>query len=91
LGARIQLLCPFGLVGWLVEKVSIFKITVDYDTCTACEVCAKTCPSTAMEAILKREKIIPDCFSCGSCIDVCPTKSISFEAGQRKKPPKDKF
>jgi hypothetical protein len=25
-------LCPFGLVGWIVEKVSLFKINVNYQT-----------------------------------------------------------
>ncbi len=86
-----QLFCPFGLVGWLIEKISVFKVKVNYDTCVACEVCAKACPSTAMEAILKREKTIPDCFSCGSCIDVCPTGSVRFQAGKRQKPPEGKF
>ncbi|RWX42989.1 4Fe-4S binding domain-containing protein [Candidatus Electrothrix aarhusensis] len=47
-----QLFCPFGLVGWLIEKISVFKVKVNYDTCVACEACAKACPSTAMEAIL---------------------------------------
>ena len=86
-----QLFCPFGLAGWLVEKISIFKVKVNYDTCVACEACTKACPSTAMEAILKREKTIPDCFSCGSCIDVCPTGSVQFRAGKRQKPPVGKF
>ncbi|CAK8722372.1 4Fe-4S binding domain-containing protein [Candidatus Electrothrix aarhusensis] len=86
-----QLFCPFGLVGWLIEKISVFKVKVNYDTCVACEACAKACPSTAMEAILKREKTIPDCFSCGSCIDVCPTQSIRFQAGKSQKPPEGKF
>lgn len=82
--------CPFGLVGWLVEKFSLTKIKVDYDTCIACEACAKACPSTVMGAILKQDKTIPDCFSCGTCIGVCPTDSISFGKG-RQAPPPDKF
>ena len=86
-----QMFCPFGLVGWFIEKIAVFKIKVNYDTCIACEACAKACPSTVMEAILKREKTIPDCFSCGSCIDVCPTQSIQFQAGKRQKPPVGKF
>ncbi|XCN72701.1 MAG: 4Fe-4S dicluster domain-containing protein [Candidatus Electrothrix aestuarii] len=86
-----QLFCPFGLVGWLVEKASIFKVKVNYDTCIGCEACTKACPSTAMEAILKQEKTIPDCFSCASCIDVCPTGSVQFQAGKREKPPEGKF
>ncbi|MCI5127665.1 MAG: 4Fe-4S dicluster domain-containing protein, partial [Candidatus Electrothrix sp. AUS3] len=69
----------------------IFKVKVNYDTCVACQACTKACPSTAMEAILKREKTIPDCFSCGSCIDVCPTGSVQFRAGKRVKPPEGKF
>ncbi|MCK5034523.1 MAG: 4Fe-4S binding protein [Candidatus Sabulitectum sp.] len=84
-------LCPYGLVGWLVEKISINRIHVNYESCIACDACSKACPSTAMEAILKRKKTIPDCFSCGTCIGVCPTQSISFKKGKRLVPPPGKF
>ncbi len=86
-----HLFCPFGLVGWLVEKISIFRIVVDYKKCIGCEKCAKACPSTVMESILKRNKIIADCFSCGSCMEVCPAEAIEFKKGKRRKPPVDKF
>ncbi|HEX2965386.1 MAG TPA: 4Fe-4S binding protein [Syntrophorhabdaceae bacterium] len=86
-----HLFCPFGLVSWFVEKISRFKIQVNYDTCIACETCAKACPSSVMEAILKRKKMIPDCFSCTTCIGVCPTNSISFKTGRRAIPPEGKF
>jgi NAD-dependent dihydropyrimidine dehydrogenase PreA subunit len=83
--------CPFGLVGWLVEKISLFKINVNYETCIACEACAKACPSTVMNAILKQEQTVPDCFACATCIHTCPTNSIHFEAKKRNKPPSGKF
>lgn len=86
-----HLFCPFGLVGWLTEKVSIYKINVDYDTCTACEACTKACPSTVMNAILKQEQTIPDCFACGNCIDVCPVNAVHFRSGKRNIPPAGKF
>jgi Pyruvate/2-oxoacid:ferredoxin oxidoreductase delta subunit len=86
-----QLFCPFGLVGWLVEKISIFKIKVDYDTCIGCEACTMACPSTVMGAILKQDRVIPDCFACGTCMNVCPTDSITLQTGKRSKPPADKF
>jgi len=86
-----QMFCPFGLVGWLVEKTSLFKVKVDYDSCISCEACAKACPSTVMNAILKRTNVIPDCFACGTCINICPTDSIRFQVGKRQLPPKDKF
>ena len=86
-----HLFCPFGLVGWLLEKISLFRIRVNYDTCIACRACERTCPSTVMGAILKRDRTIPDCFACASCIQVCPTHSISLARGKRGRPPEGKF
>jgi polyferredoxin len=86
-----HLFCPFGLAGWLVEKLAIFKIKVNYNTCISCEACSKACPTNVMDSILKQDKTIPDCFSCGVCLEVCPTKSISFSAGKREKVPVGKF
>jgi polyferredoxin len=85
-------LCPFGLVGWVVEKLSLIKINVNYDTCIACKKCAEACPSTVMNAILTRtKKTIPDCFACYNCREVCPTESISFSTNKRTLPPKGHF
>ena len=87
-----HLFCPFGLVGWFTEKISLIKIKVNYKTCIACEKCVSACPSTVMGAILKRnKKTIPDCFSCNTCIDVCPTDSINFSTGNRTLPPAGHF
>jgi polyferredoxin len=84
--------CPFGLVGWLVEKISRVKISVDYETCIACQKCVGACPSTVMAAILKQDKkTIPDCFACYSCRDVCPTQSIHFTSRKRTSPPPGHF
>jgi len=81
--------CPFGLIGWIAEKISITKIKVDYDKCIACGTCIKSCPSTVMEAIIKKKRTIPDCFSCASCIESCPVDAISFSSGKRKNPTKE--
>jgi polyferredoxin len=87
-----HLFCPFGLVGWFLEKHSRVKINVQYETCIACQRCAEACPSTVMGSILRRDsKFIPDCFSCYTCRDACPTGSIQFSRRKRTLPPKGHF
>ncbi len=87
-----HLLCPFGLTGWIVEKISLVKINVNYDTCIACKKCAESCPSTVMSAILlSNKKTLPDCFACYTCREVCPTGSIKFSKEKRMKPPAGHF
>ena len=44
-----------------------------------------------MGAILKRDKVIPDCFSCGSCVETCPVGAVAFKSGRRAVPPEGKF
>jgi len=73
-----NLFCPFGLLSWLFEKLSFYKIRVNYQTCDLCEACVDSCPSEAMNAILKKKRTLPDCFSCGSCIKACHSASIRF-------------
>lgn len=87
-----HLFCPFGLAGWLVEKISRVRISVDYETCIACRKCAAACPSTVMGAILMRDKkTIPDCFACYTCREACPTDSIRFSTRKRTLPPPGHF
>ena len=74
--------CPFGLVSWFFEKLAIFRIKVDYNACTRCNVCSISCPSTVMDAILKEKRTVPDCFSCGTCIESCPTGAVAYRASR---------
>ena len=87
-----HLACPFGLIGWVAEKVSLNKISVDYGKCrVGCSTCATACPSDAMGAILKQDRVIPDCFACNSCVEACPHDAVSFKFGKREKPPAGHF
>ena len=65
-------LCPFGLLGWLVEQVSLFRPRINREACKECQLCVKACPSQAMADFYAGKKIHADCFACGACIEACP-------------------
>jgi len=65
-------LCPFGLLGWLVEQISVFRPRINREACKECKMCVKACPSQAMADFYDGKKIHADCFACGACIEACP-------------------
>ncbi len=67
-----QFLCPFGLVGWAVEQVSLLRPRINREACKGCKLCVKACPTQAMADIYRGRKIHADCFACGACIAACP-------------------
>ena len=74
-----QFLCPFGLIGWLVEQVSLFRPRINREVCKACELCVRACPGQAMRDFYRGSKIHADCFACGACIEACPqTESLGW-------------
>jgi polyferredoxin len=75
-----QLVCPFGLLAWLLEKVSLYRIHINAKRCTDCLKCVKACPTQAMKRIYERKTLLPpDCWSCGECIESCPARAVSYK------------
>ena len=53
----------------------------DWDTCLGCAICAKACPTGAMDLkslLWEDEK----CISCMACVSACPTGALGFNASQ---------
>ncbi len=84
-----------------VKKPSVFHVLeanelsfvsmklMDRDSCTACQMCYRICPSGALSSDLKNSKIDFDpllCIKCHSCHDVCAPNSLtlspSFNVGE---------
>jgi polyferredoxin len=61
------LVCPVGLLTWLLEYVSIFRVRLLREKCNDCKKC-----------ILKSPCPRPDCHACGVCIDACPKDALEF-------------
>jgi polyferredoxin len=73
-----QFICPFGLLSWLLERVSIFRVKIDRNLCIECGECAKACPLDAAKDRVAKKRFAADCFSCARCLNVCPTDAIRY-------------
>jgi len=79
-----QFICPFGLVSWIAERFSIFRVRIDKEKCTQCGACIKACPLEAAEGRVNGKKMPADCFSCARCLNVCPVDAIQYASFLRK-------
>jgi ferredoxin len=73
-----QFICPFGLISWMAEKLSVCRVNVDQEKCTECGACIKTCPLEAAKGRVERKRFPADCFSCARCLNVCPVDAIRY-------------
>jgi NAD(P)H-quinone oxidoreductase subunit I len=57
------------------------KIVYERDACTGCTLCARVCPSNAIDVLpeTKRMRIwISSCIFCSQCTDACPKNGLSM-------------
>ena len=73
--------CPFGIVSWVLERVSLFRVRIDREKCTGCGACVTACPGLAMKGLYENKPMPPDCFSCGECLANCKFDALSYTAG----------
>jgi len=79
-----QFICPFGLISWIAERFSIFRIRIDKEKCNQCGACIKACPLEAAEGRVERKRLPADCFSCARCLSVCPVDAIQYASFLKK-------
>lgn len=72
------LVCPVGLLTWVLEHVSIARVKLDTSNCDDCGLCTKQSPCPTVPAILEGRKSRPDCHACGICIEACPKDALKF-------------
>lgn len=79
------LLCPFGAWQSFFGKINLFRVTIEPEKCTQCQLCLKLCPIFAISPEkLKKHEISSYCNRCGECIDFCPTSAISYTIFNKK-------
>lgn len=68
--------CPLGAILGLFNGVSLFRMTVDEETCNACAKCLRACP---VGVSVYETPNSADCIRCLKCESVCPFGSIGHE------------
>ena len=69
-------LCPLGGVISLVQRLSIFRIRRNVQTCIDCKKCDKVCP--AKITVSKKKSVTAECVSCLKCVEACPVKDTLY-------------
>ena len=70
-----KLICPLGAIYGLMNRLSIYQLTVDESACIHCEKCKKICRMNINPAI---ENNSIECIRCGDCQKVCPKSAINL-------------
>ena len=73
-----QFICPFGLLSWVFERLSVFRVKIDYNRCPKCNACVRACPLEAAKGRVAGKVFPADCFSCARCLNVCPVDAIRY-------------
>ncbi len=71
-----RFICPLGALYGLFNKISFFGVKVEAPKCVDCNRCIAHCKMDI------KQVGDAECISCGECIDVCPTKAITWKGSQ---------
>lgn len=68
-------LCPGGALYSALSRWRVLRLRRDSKACVDCVLCDRACP---MQLEPMRDNTGPECDACGVCVDLCPTRALSF-------------
>jgi len=76
-------ICPVGTILGLISNNSLFKISMDSDTCTECGLCEQGCRTSCIDV---ENKYIDNsrCTLCFDCLNTCPVNAINYNKLSQK-------
>lgn len=78
-----NLICPVGALLGLFSKKSVYKISIDKNSCVLCGDCEPVCKSGCID--YQNSKVdFSRCVSCYNCFNSCPSNSFLFQFDTKK-------
>lgn len=79
--------CPIAWISGFLNRISLFKIRFNAETCSECGVCDSKCYIVAMDkgkfSLFKESKQDPglnySCSKCLECVAACPNGSLKYK------------
>ena len=74
-------LCPYGATFGALNRIGLYRIDFDGETCNDCGVCTQVCDMgiPVLELGRRKGKIdVADCMGCGRCVSECTKGSLAF-------------
>ncbi len=68
-------MCPLGAIWGIFNRISIFNINYDKNSCISCGKCSNKCP---MNLDVINEYRSSKCIRCLECNSACPTNSLTY-------------
>ena len=77
-----KVMCPLGAIYGLLNKVSIYHMECNKNTCVSCGKCHNICP---MDVDPVKNPNSAECIRCGKCVASCPKESLALKFVYGKK------
>lgn len=75
-------LCPVGGILSLLASVSLYKLKIVKENCTACGLCEKACKSQCID-YKNHELDFSRCVDCYNCVDACKFGAVKYVKKQK--------
>lgn len=76
-------LCPMGGFLGIINRIGLFKVTRNKETCIDCMACDRACPVNIKVQSLEKVNS-SECINCSECVNSCPVTDTLYVEGLKK-------